>query len=117
MFRALSFLWATNRGSITFGVAFVAVFVVFALWVRPFGVRSLPAGGVPGVVISAGPLPNLGQCPEQGPNQIAAVRLASGWVIHASVPSAQTLQPGVVVRVRQWQTVCNPSGYEVVQSE
>jgi len=117
MFRTLSFLWTTRRSSIVFGVACVAAFVVFALWVRPFSAQTLPVGGVLGVVVSAGPLPNLGQCPDQGPNQTAAVRLASGRVIHASVPSAQTLQPGVVVRIRQWQTACNPSGYEVVQSE
>jgi hypothetical protein len=111
------FVWGTKRNTIVIAVSFVVVFAAFALWVRPFGAQSLPPGGVVGVVISAGPMPNLGQCPEQGPNQMAAVRLANGRVIHALVPSAQTLQPGVVVHVRQWQTVCNRDGYEVVQSE
>ena len=100
------------------GVTCIIGFVAFALFTTLFRGQPLPNGGVRGVVISAGPLStNRGQCPDSSPNQMATVRLASGRVVYATVASAITLQPGTSVQIRQWQTACNPSGYEVVLRE
>ena len=112
MFRLLQFWWVTKRSSIVGGVIALLAFAGFALFiVLPTG-QPLSAAEVQGIVVSAGPLPELGFCPD--PNQIASVRLANGRIVPAHVASAQTLQPGTSVLVRQWRTACNSDGYEVV---
>ena len=115
MFRSLRFWWVTKRSAVIMGAVGILVLVLFALFINwPTG-QPLPSTVVQGVVVSAGPLPELGFCPD--PHQIASVQLASGRIIHANVPTAKTLQPGTVVRLRQWRTACNPDGYEVVLHE
>jgi len=112
MFRLLQFWWVTKRSQIIGGVVVLLMFAGFVLFiVVPTG-QPLAAAEVKGIVVSAGPLPELGFCPD--PNQIASVRLANGRIIHAHVATAQTLQPGTSVWVRQWRTACNSDGYEVV---
>ena len=108
----IEFWLAINRLTITFA-AIVAIALVLFAWffMRPSS-QPLSSTLEQGIVISAGSLPELGFCPD--PNQNAVVRQSDGRVINAAVASAKTLQPGSVVKIRQWPTACNPGGYEVV---
>ena len=115
MFRPLQFWWATKRSSLVLGAVIFVVFALFAFFVIAPKSQPLPGAIVHGVVISAGPTPDVGFCPD--PHQIAAVRLSNGRVVHAQVASAKTLPPGALVSLRQWRTACNPNGYEVVLHE
>lgn len=112
MLRLLQFLWITRQSSIVGGIVVLLMFAGFVMFiVVPTG-QPLAFAEVKGIVLSSGPLPELGFCPD--PNQIASVQLTNGRIIHARVASAQTLQSGTSVWVRQWRTSCNSDGYEVV---